>query len=267
MPEGAVFLRPQGLDGWQTMKEPVPARFLSAHFIFTVGSFATEVPYDPNFYFHGEETSLAVRAYTHGYDLFNPHKVYVWHEYTREGKKKHWDDDSIWPERDRNSYARFRALFGMSGGCGGCIKNEFGKYWFGEVRSLQQYEQYAGLKFQTRQIHKDTLTHKSPPIQGDYESGLCSKIKVCIDVYKGSLPENDYDTFAVALLDENGNDVYRQDCDENELKSLFDSDPNDQFIHIWREYEDNKQPHSWRVWPHSLSKNWCEKIDQPIKYE
>lgn len=267
LPEGAVFLRPQGLDGWQNMKEPVFARFLSAHFIFTLGKFVKEVPYDPNFYFHGEETSLAARAYTWGYDLFHPHKVYAWHEYTREGKKKQWDDDSIWAQRDKNSYARFRALFGMGGGCGGCIAKEFGKYWFGNIRTLQQYERYAGLKFKTRQIHKYTLSNQPPPTQGDYESGLCNKIKVCIDVYKGALTENDYDSFVVALLDENGNDVHRQDADENEIKSLLSQDSNDKFIHIWREYEDSQQPHSWRVWPHSKSKNWCERIEQKIKYE
>jgi len=267
LPEGAVFLRPQGLDGWKDMKEPVLARFISAHFIFTLGKFAKEVPYDPNFYFHGEETSLAVRAYTNGYDLFNPHKVYAWHEYTREGKKKHWDDDSIWGQRDKNSYARFRKLFGMEGDCSMCMMKHFGKYWFGLERSLTQYEQYAGLKFSTRQIHKHTLLHKHPPTQGDYESGLCSKIKVCIDVYKGSLTETDYNIFAVALLDENGNDVYRQDCKELEIKALLNSDPNDKFIHIWREYEDTQQPYSWRVWPHSELKGWCDVIEQKINYE
>jgi hypothetical protein len=267
LPEGAVFLRPQGLDGWKDMIEPVFARFISAHFIFTLGKFVKEVPYDPNFYFHGEETSLAVRAYTWGYDLFHPHKVYAWHEYTREGKKKHWDDNSNFGEHDKRSYARFRALFGMNEGCGGCIAKEFGKYWFGTQRTLEHYEKYAGLKFKTRQIHKYTLEHKHPPTQGDYESGLCNKIKVCIDVYKGSLPENDYDLFVVALLDENGNDLYRQDCDEHELKNILTIDPKDNFIHIWREYEDNKQPYSWRVWPHSKLKGWCDVIEQKINYE
>jgi hypothetical protein len=267
LPEGAVFLRPQGLDGWRDMKEPVLSRFISAHFIFTLGKFAKEVPYDPKFYFHGEETSLAVRAYTHGYDLFNPHRVYAWHEYTREGKKKHWDDDTIWSQRDKNSYSRFRALFGMVEGCGECITKEFGKYWFGYERTLEQYERYAGIKFKTRQIHKYTLTNNPPPTQGDYDLGLSSKIKVCIDIYKGSLPEEDYTTFAIALLDSNGNDVYRKDCDENEIKAVLNSDLNDKFVHIWREYEASEQPHSWRVWPYSRTKGWCDRIEQKINYE
>ena len=53
----------------------------------------------------------------------------------------------------------------------------------------------------------------------------------------------------------------------NEFRGLINTDPNDQFIHIWREYNDNKQPKSWRVWPHSTSKGWLERIEQNIKYE
>ena len=53
----------------------------------------------------------------------------------------------------------------------------------------------------------------------------------------------------------------------NELKTLINSDPNDKFNHNWREYNDNKQPTSWRVWPYSESKEWCDRIEQNIKYE
>ena len=55
--------------------------------------------------------------------------------------------------------------------------------------------------------------------------------------------------------------------DIQEYQSLLNSDSNDQFIHIWREYMDNKQPKSWRVWPYSTSKGWLDRIEQPIKYE
>jgi hypothetical protein len=44
-------------------------------------------------------------------------------------------------------------------------------------------------------------------------------------------------------------------------------DPNDKFIHIWREFDEISKPHSWRVWPHSESKGWLDRIDQQINYE
>lgn len=268
MPAGVPFLRPYHVEKWETLKEPFPTRFLSGHFIFTVGSFPKEVPYDPSLYFHGEESSLAGRAYTNGYDLFAPHRPVIWHEYTREGKTKHWDDSQDWADRDKLSYARFRKIFDMDDvPCSPCLRKALGVFGLGTERSLEDYERYAGLKFKTRQIHQETINCALPPVKGDYEGGLATKHKVCIDVYKGSLLETDYDSFAIALLDKDGNDVFRLDANELEIKGFFELDQNDKFIHIWREFESSERPHSWRVWPHSKSKGWCERIENPIGYE
>jgi hypothetical protein len=79
IPEGAVFFLPSSIPNWETLTEPIPSRFYSAHFCFTLGQFTKEVSHDPEFYFHGEEISIAVRAFTHGYDLFHPHKLVIWH--------------------------------------------------------------------------------------------------------------------------------------------------------------------------------------------
>ena len=142
------------------------------------------------------------------------------------------------------------------------------KYSFGKERTLEEYEKYIGVKFNTRQVHKHTSEYKPLPVPlENFDDNLLNKIKVCIDVYKGSITELDYTSFVIAILDENGNDLYRQDADISEIKSLLNSDPNDQFIHIWREYNDNKQPTSWRVWPYSESKGWCERIENNISYE
>jgi hypothetical protein len=76
IPEGAVFFLPETIPGWQrTLTEPVTSRFYSAHYCFTLGQFSKEVQHNPEYYFHGEEISIAARAYTCGYDLFHPHKV------------------------------------------------------------------------------------------------------------------------------------------------------------------------------------------------
>ena len=102
---------------------------------------------------------------------------------------------------------------------------------------------------------------------GDYEAGLRDVRKYCIDLYKGSLPETDYDGFTVSFFDENNNEIYRQDANEQEINNMFKEDPNDQFLHIWREFESSSKAKYWRVWPHSKSKDWLDRIEQDIRYE
>ena len=59
--------------------KPRPNAFLAAGYLFSKGSFAKEVPYDPHMYFSDEEISLAARAYTHGWDGFAPSRVFIYH--------------------------------------------------------------------------------------------------------------------------------------------------------------------------------------------
>jgi hypothetical protein len=267
LPEGPIFIKPHVIKDWNKLKEPIPSRFLSGHFIFTLGQWAKEVRYDPYFYFHGEEPSLAARSFTHGYDLFHPHKPVIWHEYTRSGKTKQWDDDKEWAKKNSTSYSRYRHIHGMGGELEDSL-TDIEKYSWGTERTLEEYEKYAGVKFSTRQVHKHTSEYKPLPVpQENFEDNLLNKVKVCIDVWKQQLPENDYLNFAVAILDKEGKDLYRQDMSADEFRGLMNTDPNDQFIHIWREYMGDQLPYMWRVWPVSESKGWCDRIENQIKYE
>ena len=141
IPEGAVFFLPETIPGWRDMKQPVPARFYSAHYAFTLGQFSREVQHNPEYYFHGEEISISARAYTWGYDLFHPHKVLIWHEYTRKGRTKQWDDDKKWVDRNNKSHLLNRKLFGMDG-----LEQEGhdALFGFGPERSLRDYKSMLG---------------------------------------------------------------------------------------------------------------------------
>lgn len=160
IPEGAVFFMPAYVTDPKELAEPIPARFFSAHFCFTSGQFCKEVPYDPEYYFHGEEISLAVRSFTWGYDLFHPHKIVAWHEYTRNNRIKQWDDDKEWWVKNENCHKRNRILFKMDGIT---EKIDFKEYGFGPIRSLLDYEKYAGISFKHRSAQKYTLAHFNPP--------------------------------------------------------------------------------------------------------
>ena len=266
IPEGAVFFLPADISDYKTRKLPPTCRFFSAHFCFVEGEWINEVPYDPNYYFHGEEITLAVRAYTHGYDLFHPHKVVVWHEYTRKGRTKAWDDDSIWVDRNTASHLRNRKLFGMDG-----EKQDikFGKYGFGKERTLKDYEAYSGICFSNRGVQqyvidaaKGSINYAPNPekfkTKKAYRDSFLQIYKHCIDVGYENVPLKDYEFWVVAFKDEQDKDIFRKDADKQEIANMM-KDP-DGYCKIWREFNVDKPPHSWIVWPFSTSKGWCDPI-------
>jgi glycosyltransferase involved in cell wall biosynthesis len=260
IPEGAVFFLPETIPNYQDLTEPIPARFYSAHFCFTLGEFAKEVQHDPEFYFHGEEISISARAYTHGYDLFHPHKTLIWHEYTRKGRTKQWDDDGKWVEKNNHCHKKNRSLFGIDGE----NEMEHGIYGFGKDKSLRDYEKYSGLLFSKRAVQQYTLDKNYPPNpynfdnEDDWLNSFSSIFKHCIDVQYSSVPERDYDFWAVAFHGDNDDTIYRKDCDEREIQSFF-RDP-DGYCKIWREFPTLTKPKYWVVWPHSKSKGWGERL-------
>jgi hypothetical protein len=262
IPEGAVFFLPETIPNWQTMTEPVTSRFYSAHFCFTLGEFSNEVQHDPEFYFHGEEISIAARAYTHGYDLFHPHKVLIWHEYTRKGRVKQWDDDKEWGKKNEICHKKNRQLFGMDGESSEGV--DFGKYGFGTERTLMDYEKYSGLLFERRAIQQYVIDKKYPPSPYDFQNeeewrnSFAQIFKHCIDVGYSQVPETDYDFWVVAFHDENDETIFRKDADKGEIERMK-NDP-DGYCKVWREFQTSHKPKYWVVWPYSTSKGWCERL-------
>ena len=168
-PDGRLLTRPSFMDNYRELERPIRARFYSAHFAFTIGAFCEEVKHDPLLYFLGEEITIAVRAFTHGYDLYHPHQVIVWHEYTRNYRPKHWDDHNDgaepWHVRDSAAGDRIATLLGQQS-----RPVNLGEFGLGESRSLSDYEQYAGINFKLRLVQdytRDDYPPPNPEVYGD----------------------------------------------------------------------------------------------------
>jgi len=264
-PEGVVFMLPSTLQDWQNEPLPTYTRFFSAHFVFTSGKFIEEVPYDPNLYFHGEEITLAVRAYTHGYDLFIPNEIVAWHEYTREGRVRHWDENKKWEELNNKSLLRAKKMLNVDNSYDG---TDFGIYGLGNLRSKEDYESYAGIRFVDRAIQQYTLDNFEAPNplyrnKKTYDKSFIHRFKHCIDIYKGSIPEKDWDGWAIIFEDENGNSLDRQDADRHEIARIKEQNKGD-FYNIWRSFIYNGIPDRAIVWPFSAEHGWGPKIEYKL---
>lgn len=166
---GTIWFNPVAINNHDKLSRPIRARLVSGHYYFTLASHITDFPYDPDMYFAGDEITLSVRSFTAGYDLYHPHVNVVWHHYGRLDRNKHWGDhndqakksgiiDKTWAERDEYSKKRIRQMLGMENN-----NIDLGKYGLGNVRSLAEYERYAGFDFKNRRIHKAAIDGVDPP--------------------------------------------------------------------------------------------------------
>lgn len=117
----------------------LPGFQVSAAFLFARGHFVEEIPYDPFMYFHGEEQNISIRAYTHGWDIWHPNRVPLYHLYKKRQAQEaplHWDKffDEKRNERwhDLRTRANQRLQLLIQG-------KAQGVYGLGSIRSVDNY--------------------------------------------------------------------------------------------------------------------------------
>lgn len=262
-PEGIVAARPAPIGDWCMRTRPIRARFVAAGFLFAPGGFVRDVPYDPDLYFLGEEITLAVRAFTSGYDLFHPSEVILWHEYTRDYRlHKHWTDHvdarrgPTWHERDRRSLEKVRRFFEAP---------IVGRFGIGTVRTVEEYEAYAGLSFRFRRAQDHTragLEPPGPPIEPDWaERTRQYEIEIALD--RTSVARLDCAFWFVGFHDEQGREIFRLDADRAEMVRCL-QDERVSTVTIRRSFESQAPPAKWIVWPHSCRGEWLNRIEGDV---
>jgi hypothetical protein len=251
-PGGTILFRPHAIPDWEKLTSPIPARFVSGHFFFTLGIHCEEYKYDPNIYFAGDEISLSIRSFTSGYDLYHPHYTVVWHEYTREGRTKHWTDfntdnlstgvvEKPWWEMDNDSKRRLRHMLQEEDN-----KIDLGEYGLGDVRTHRDYELYAGIDFKERRLHDNTLKGINPPINDETEWYL--KQKLVFDLELDIPFTENFKFIYIGIEDNNGTVIHRQDLTEYQEK-----------LNI--RIEDYDKPHKWVYWVNDINGEWVNRQD------
>lgn len=265
-PDGIPHMKPVAIPNWQSLQRPLRARFLSGGFLFAAGTFVREVPYDPDLYFLGEEASMTVRAFTHGYDLFHPCETLVWHDYVRKDAVKHWDDHTeanqtgiLWGEQELRSKNKIRQLL---------LGERMDAFGLGNARSIQEFEAYAGISFRQRKAQDYTVRSEEPPnpeLAETWTEEIYSWM-VRIRLNSAQLATDGWDDFSfwyIGIHDENQNEIYRRDLSPQEIAPLAVQ----QEIELICELESGSIPAGWTVWPVSRKQGWLPKIEGQLQEE
>ena len=136
------------------LEEAAPGIHLGAGCMFAPGSFVEALPYDPWFYFHGEEQAIAMRTYTHGWDIFHMSGLPVYHLYNNPAsgappRPMHWDAaeneqrQQHWWQLEERSRQRLADL--VAG-------KDLGIYGLGKERTIADYAAFSGIDYEARTI-------------------------------------------------------------------------------------------------------------------
>lgn len=131
---------------------PTTSWYIACGFMLAPGSFVNEVPYDPGLecMFWGEEVLLSARAWTSGYDIYNPAFALCVHQYTRVNSPNvvydqvHAGTINEWTRVQRESvYRAMRTLNIMLPPNVPIVKPS--GYGMGNTRTLNDYMRLSGV--------------------------------------------------------------------------------------------------------------------------
>ena len=167
--EDAMFIKENFCRqiGSITTKEISHGYLIAAGFLFSTNEFVKQIPYDPDFYFYGEEISIMLRAFTRGFGIFHLPAVPVFHLYTETTdikRKLHWDEgedskrETKWHQREEISIKKLNNI----------INNKVeGKFGLGNKRTMKDYKYLSGVDL----INKKVLD-KEKAFTGNFVSSL-----------------------------------------------------------------------------------------------
>ena len=266
-PFGTIFIRPTAVKGgWKHLTKPDPARFISGHFCFGPNIWAKEVRHDPNIFFAGEELNLTIRSYTHGYDLFHPHRVVIWHATMREERsgKLVWDDqskrgDGTWWKGNNTARSRIRQLLGVEDN-----GHDLTGYGLGNVRTVRDYEKYAGINFSKKSFQKYTKDNLFPPNpypyknEKEWEDSFMYSFYHLVNIDRKMLPKDDYESILVAFDDEEGNGINHNYIKGQRLKNFLNKNESIRYEEM---FLTDKPPHQVVYCAISKERGWAERIE------
>lgn len=135
------------------VREHVLGSHVAGGFLFAHGDFIDEIPYDPRLYFHGEEQSIALRSFTHGWDIYHPHRIPLYHLYKMPHtahENHHWH-----PKWDMQRDIKFSVLTDLANERLKDLvyqRRDLGSFGLGRERSVDDFAKRSGINYASQII-------------------------------------------------------------------------------------------------------------------
>ncbi|KAL3671427.1 hypothetical protein V7S43_003351 [Phytophthora oleae] len=168
------MLRQTGKILAKPSEKPLPSLLWAAGFAFSSSRVMEEVPYDETlrFLFFGEESSMAARLWTAGWDFFTPSETVVYHLWTRAYRPVFQELESDETKRSRSASAHYVQQLLRTDEIPGNQNDGLivGKYMLGSERSFESYQKHISVDFATRDIEWRAEWGGLDPIQFDLKA-------------------------------------------------------------------------------------------------
>lgn len=141
-----------------------PTPFVVQNFMFMPAAVLQEVPIDPHFFFYGDELSLSARLFTAGWDVYQPTRRLVYHQWrhrdtgvSRDGYR------SLKADRQQRAAQRLLHLLALRESTDVLATRELELYGLGTRRSLTAFADWSGVDLVSRHAQDWALAGEWSP--------------------------------------------------------------------------------------------------------
>ena len=122
--------------------------FIGAGNFFSFADAHREVRHNPDLFFYGDELFMDIKLFTYGWNVYNSNQCYVFHQYNRKNRKFTQIDNAA--DNEKNQLIELLQHKNN--------KAILKKYDIGNVRTIDEFEKFAGIDFKNRIIYMNAET-------------------------------------------------------------------------------------------------------------
>lgn len=164
--------------------------FIAAGNFFTFSEAHKEVIHDKEMYFYGDELPMSIRLFTYGWNVYNPGKSYIYHQYERKNQKFPSVTNAMLKESNR-----LATLLNI-----GDKKENLEEFGLGKERTLKEYEEFAGLNFKDKMVYMTAETGEFENKELKNKQSYIQKKQA--EKYKEMLKQENVEVIIIDLFEE-----------------------------------------------------------------